>query len=72
LNSNKAFTLKSWVGNCQGLHYRSAVEGQERATITSFNYGNKSAEDKLAPYLKRRWRTSYEGKILEFDAGTAN
>jgi hypothetical protein len=28
-------------------------------------HGNKSAENILAPYLKR-WRTGYEGKILEF------
>ena len=27
---------------------------------------NKSVAKKLAPYLKRRWRTSHEGKILEF------
>jgi hypothetical protein len=30
------------------------------------NHGNKSAENKLAAYLIRSWRTSYEGQILEF------
>jgi hypothetical protein len=30
------------------------------------SHGNKGAENKLAPNLKRRWRTRYEGKILEF------
>jgi hypothetical protein len=46
----------------------SAAEEQERAMRKPFliSHGNKSAENKLAPYLKRRWRTIYEGKVLEF------
>ena len=33
------------------------------------SHGNISAENKIAPYLKRRWRTSYEWKkYWSFDA----
>ena len=50
------------------VRHMSAAEGQERAMTKPvfINHGNKSAKNKLAPFLKRRWRTSYEGKILEF------
>jgi hypothetical protein len=52
----------------------SAVKGQERTMRKQvlISHGNKYAENKLAPYLKRRWRTSYEDKYWRFGTGTAN
>ena len=49
-------------------HHMSAAGGQERAMrkLVLISHGNKIAENKLAPYLKRRWRASFGGKILEF------
>jgi hypothetical protein len=39
----------------------SAAEGQDRAMRKMLICnGNKSTENKLAPYLKRGWETSYE------------
>jgi hypothetical protein len=51
----------------------SAAEGQERAMRKRvwISQANERVENKLAPYL-RRWRTSYERKILGVCACTAN
>jgi hypothetical protein len=45
-------------------HHLSAAEGQKSHERTSFDQSWKF-ENNLAPYLKR-WRTSYEGQLLEF------
>jgi hypothetical protein len=46
----------------------SSAEGQERAMrkLDLISLGNNSDENKLATYIKRRWKTSFEGRILEF------
>ena len=44
----------------------SPAKGQESPAKVLISHGKKSSENKLSPSVETRWRTSYEGKILEF------